>query len=477
MRWSSAIAALLPLDTVESIWRVIISTFTYVQAPYSVHVDVSRGDAAMRDSARFHFGFTVPCVAAQSAADVIAAVAASAGDLGMFAFEGEARGGAWWTRLAAADAPKMIARLPFVERPDHPAGMPVFVISKPLVDGLARDVVLESVAVDRWRAEYPGRVADDRRRDRRLRGRRSMGLCSSGRAPGRAGAGGDGRSALRGGRRATSAASKSARTRADLRLDRCARMAFSANPSAHERLESLAPRPAPGILAIEAYVPGKSHVAGVAKPHKLSSNETPLGASPQAMKAFRDWAEHLELYPDGSSTALRDAIAQRYGLEAGRILCGNGSDELLALLAQVYLRSGRRRALQRVRLPDLSDRASARRAAIPVVATETELTADVDALLANVTPRDKDGVSRQSQQPDRDLSAVLRGQAAAGGLCRRMCCSCIDAAYAEYVTRNDYSAGLELVATCENVVMTRTFSKIHGLAGLAGRLGLCAGRM
>jgi chorismate mutase len=144
----------LPLDTVESIWRVIIATFTYVQAPYSVHVDVSRGDAAIRDSARFHFGFTVPCVTHRSAPEVIAAVAASTGDLGMFAFEGEARGGAWWTRLEPAEAPKIIARLPFVERPDHPAGMPVFVISKPLVDGLARDVVLESIVVDRWRPEY-----------------------------------------------------------------------------------------------------------------------------------------------------------------------------------------------------------------------------------------------------------------------------------------------------------------------------------
>src|SRR5271165_627307 len=82
---------LLPLDTVEGIWRIIISTFTYMQAPYSVHVDVSRGDAAMRDSARFHFGFTVPCVPHLSAADVIQAVAGSTGDLGMFAVDGGPR--------------------------------------------------------------------------------------------------------------------------------------------------------------------------------------------------------------------------------------------------------------------------------------------------------------------------------------------------------------------------------------------------
>ena len=146
---------LLPLDTVEGIWRVIISTFTYVQAPYSVHVDVSAGDAAMRDSARFHFGFTTPCVPHFGTSEVIQAVSDSVGDLGMFAVDGGPGAGAWWTKLAPPEAPKIIARLPFVERADHPAGMPVFVISKPLVDGMARDVVLESVTLDRWRADVP----------------------------------------------------------------------------------------------------------------------------------------------------------------------------------------------------------------------------------------------------------------------------------------------------------------------------------
>jgi chorismate mutase len=144
----------LPLDTVEGIWRIIISTFTYVQAPYSVHVDVSGGDAAMRDSVRFHFGFTVPCVPHFGVAAVIEAVGRSTGDLGMFALNGGPRAGAWWTRLSPAAAPKVIARLPFVERQDHPAGTPVFVVSKPLADGASREVVLESVTLDRWRGEY-----------------------------------------------------------------------------------------------------------------------------------------------------------------------------------------------------------------------------------------------------------------------------------------------------------------------------------
>jgi len=142
---------LLPLDTAESIWRVIIATFTYVQAPYGVHADVSGGDAPMRDSARFHFGFTVPYHAHAGAAAVIRTVARSRGDLGIFRLDQGASAGAWWRELAGEAAPKIIARLPFIERPDHPAGTPVFVISKPLADAALRDVVLYAARLERWR--------------------------------------------------------------------------------------------------------------------------------------------------------------------------------------------------------------------------------------------------------------------------------------------------------------------------------------
>jgi chorismate mutase len=141
---------LLPLDTVESIWRVIIGTFTYVQSHYSVHADVSGGDAPMRDSARFHFGFTVPYITHPSAAAVIEAVASSRGDLGIFRLDQGATSGAWWRTLADKRRPKIIARLPFIERPDHPAGTPVFVISKPLTDAAVRDVVLYAAQFERW---------------------------------------------------------------------------------------------------------------------------------------------------------------------------------------------------------------------------------------------------------------------------------------------------------------------------------------
>jgi chorismate mutase len=151
---------LLPLDTVEGIWRIIISTFTFVQANYSVHVDVSGGDPPMRDSARFHFGFTVPYVPHNSPGGVIEAVKRSPGDLGLVRISASAADGVWWSALIDPPAPKIIARLPFVERPDHPAGMPVFVVSKPVEDAAARDVVLYAIQVERWRDGLPALIAE-----------------------------------------------------------------------------------------------------------------------------------------------------------------------------------------------------------------------------------------------------------------------------------------------------------------------------
>ena len=102
----------------------------------------------------------------------------------------------------------------------------------------------------------------------------------------------------------------------------------------------LRPVPRAEVMAIEAYVPGKSGVAGLERVYKLSSNESPLGPSPAAVEAFRREAGSLALYPDGPALRLREAIARRYGLDVERIMCGNGSDEILSLIAQVYLRPG-----------------------------------------------------------------------------------------------------------------------------------------
>ena len=144
---------ILPLDTAESIWRVIIATFTHVQAPFAVHADLSTGDAMMRDSARFHFGFTVPFVPHVGAAGVVEAVSASKGDLGLVPAFATAHGGAWWTALEFASAPKIIARLPFVDRADHPAPLNVFVVSRASADAMVTEIETWSVRVAGWSRE------------------------------------------------------------------------------------------------------------------------------------------------------------------------------------------------------------------------------------------------------------------------------------------------------------------------------------
>jgi chorismate mutase len=142
---------ILPLDTIESIWRVIISTFTYVQAPFSVHADVSVGESAMRDSARFHFGFVVPYVAHFSGAAAVDAVAKSKGDLALVSAVSSRS--PWWSELEAYGAPKIIARWPFLERADHPAALPVFVVSRVADDAMVTEVQMWSVRVSGWNAD------------------------------------------------------------------------------------------------------------------------------------------------------------------------------------------------------------------------------------------------------------------------------------------------------------------------------------
>jgi chorismate mutase len=142
---------ILPLTTVESIWRVIVSSFTYVQAPFAVHADVSAGESAMRDSARFHFGFIVPYVAHFSAQAAVEAVASSKGDLALVsATSGHTP---WWITLEPVGAPKIIARMPFLERADHPAALPVFAISRVADDALLLEVETWSVRVSGWNAQ------------------------------------------------------------------------------------------------------------------------------------------------------------------------------------------------------------------------------------------------------------------------------------------------------------------------------------
>src|SRR4029079_15970072 len=142
---------ILPIDTVESIWRVIISTFTYVQAPFSVHADVSVGEPAMRDSARFHFGFVVTYVGHFRAHAEVEAAAKSKGDLALVSAISSRT--PWWNLLESDGTPKIIARLPFLERADQPAALPVFVISRVADDAMVTEVEMWSVRVSGWNAD------------------------------------------------------------------------------------------------------------------------------------------------------------------------------------------------------------------------------------------------------------------------------------------------------------------------------------
>jgi len=225
---------------------------------------------------------------------------------------------------------------------------------------------------------------------------------------------------------------------------------------------SLAPRP--GILDIETYQPGRSAVAGGGPVIKLSSNETPLGPSPAALEAYQNAALTLERYPDRGAAALRQAIAGLYGLDADRIVAGAGSDELLSLLAQTYLGEGDE-AIHTEHGFLIYKIIIQAAGAQPVVAPETDCRADVAAILARVSDRTRCVFLANPNNPTGtylpfDEIQRLRNGLPAGVLL------VLDAAYAEYVQRNDYEAGIEMVATHDNVVMTRTFSKIYGLAGL-----------
>jgi histidinol-phosphate aminotransferase len=229
--------------------------------------------------------------------------------------------------------------------------------------------------------------------------------------------------------------------------------------------EVLRPEPRPGVMDIAAYVPGKSAApAGVAKVHKLSSNENPLGASPAAIEAVREAASHLEFYPDGSATKLRGAIAEVHGLNPANILCANGSDELLGLLAQTYLAPGDEGIFTEhgflvYKIQTLAAGGK------PVVVRERQERADVDAILAAVTKRTRLVFIANPNNPTGTYLPFEEVRRLAAGLPKNVVLV-LDAAYAEYVRRNDYESGIELVSSSQNVVMTRTFSKIYGLAGI-----------
>ncbi|HQS10475.1 MAG TPA: histidinol-phosphate transaminase [Xanthobacteraceae bacterium] len=231
------------------------------------------------------------------------------------------------------------------------------------------------------------------------------------------------------------------------------------------------PEPRPGVLDIRAYVPGKSHAHGVEKVFKLSSNETPVGPSPQALKAFAEAGAHLQDYPDGTAGVLRRAIGRTFGIDPDRIICGAGSDELLSMIANTYIGPGDEAIYSQYGFlvyPIATLAAGGR----PVVAPERDHTASVDAILAAVTPRTRVVFLANPNNPTGTYLPFEEVRRLHAGLPGNVLLV-LDAAYAEYVRRNDYETGLELALTAENVIMTRTFSKIHGLAAL--RVGWAVG--
>src|ERR1700754_2484542 len=224
------------------------------------------------------------------------------------------------------------------------------------------------------------------------------------------------------------------------------------------------PVPNPGILDIAPYTPGKSGAGLTGRVFKLSANETPLGPSPKAIEAFKSAADHLEDYPEGSSRELREAIGRTYGLDPDHIICGAGSDEILNLLAHTYLGQGDE-AIHTTHGFLVYPIATMANGAINVIAPEVEYTANVDAILKLVTPKTKLVWLANPNNPTGTYLPFDEVKRLRAGLPAQVLLV-LDAAYADYVSRNDYELGIELVATTENTVMTHTFSKIHVLAAL-----------
>lgn len=222
-------------------------------------------------------------------------------------------------------------------------------------------------------------------------------------------------------------------------------------------------QPKPGILDITPYIPGKSKTAAK-RTVKLASNESALGASPKAVAAYEEAEKTLFRYPDGSATELRQAIGEVYGLDPERIICGAGSDELIALLIQAYAGLGDEVLYSQYGFL-MYPISALKVGAVPVKAPEKNLRTDIEAILAHVTSKTRIVFIANPNNPtgsyiSREELVSLRKRLPENVLL------VIDAAYAEYVEKEDYTSGQDVVDMGENTVMTRTFSKIYGLGGL-----------
>jgi len=229
------------------------------------------------------------------------------------------------------------------------------------------------------------------------------------------------------------------------------------------------PQPNRELLELAPFSQGRSEIAGIQRPIKLSANESHHGPSPAAIEAYRLAALSLSAYPDGSQLLLRTAIAEVFGLPVEQLVCGNGSDELLSLLIRAYLRPGDEVIFSRYSFAMAMVHATARGATLRI-ADEPGLRPDVDSILAAVTTKTRMVVLASPNNPvgqylRRDELWDLHRQLPSHVVLA------IDGAYADYVMASDYESGAALVTASQNVVMTRTFSKLYGLA--ATRIGWC----
>lgn len=224
------------------------------------------------------------------------------------------------------------------------------------------------------------------------------------------------------------------------------------------------PQPKPHLAKVKTYVPGEAPKKTDGPVYKLASNENPLGASPKALEVYRELSAKVDIYPDGGAHALKAAIARRFGIDSKRIVCGSGSDEIFLMLARAYLGPGDEIIATKHAFA-IYAMVGQQQGADVIEVDERDFTADVDAILAAVTPRTKIVWLANPNNPTGTyipFEEVKRLHAALppGVL------FVIDGAYAEFVRRNDYAVGMELAGESQNVVVTRTFSKLYGLAGL-----------
>jgi len=228
--------------------------------------------------------------------------------------------------------------------------------------------------------------------------------------------------------------------------------------------DAAAPVAKPGIMAIAPYVGGKSKIDGVAEPMKLSSNENMLGAGEKARAAYEAAIRNIHIYPDGRASKLRAAVAEHHGLEPERLIFGNGSDEVFALLNQAYLTAGDnivsgQYGFLAYRISALANQAEVKSA------PEPDFKATPQALLAQVDDRTRIVYVSSPSNPTGSYNTPEEIRQLHEGLPPHVLLV-VDEAYAEYVTEPDWETSFGLARDSSNIVVTRTFSKIHGLGGL-----------